>query len=123
MNVLFQIIDGFIHLQNYQSFTMKLLSCYQQRTEKIIKSNIAVLFSFHLSAVLIETDANVEPDLFTFFGQTIKQELRTRSIKTKVVVLSCVIISVYVAKKFRFGTKDMLFETWVYLITLLFLTV
>lgn len=52
MNVLFQIIDGFIHLQN---------SCYQQRTEKIIKSNIAVLFSFHLAAVLIETDANVEP--------------------------------------------------------------
>lgn len=41
--------------------TMKLLSCYQQRTEKIIKSNIAVLFSFHLAAVLIETDANVEP--------------------------------------------------------------
>lgn len=61
MNVLFQIIDGFIHLQNYQSFTMKLLSCYQQRTEKIIKSNIAVLFSFHLAALLIETDANVEP--------------------------------------------------------------
>lgn len=61
MNVLFQIIDGFIHLQNYQSFTMKLLSCYQQRTQKIIESNIAVLFSFHLAAVLIETDANVEP--------------------------------------------------------------
>lgn len=61
MNVLFQIIDGFIHLQNYQSFTMKLLSCYQQRTEKKIKSNIAVLFLFHLAVVLIETDANVEP--------------------------------------------------------------
>lgn len=68
MNVLFQIIDGFIHLQNYQSFTMKLLSCYQQRTEKIIKSNIAVLFSFHL-ALLIETDANVEPISLHFFDK------------------------------------------------------
>lgn len=68
MNVLFQIIDGFIHLQNYQSFTMKLLSCYQQKTEKIIKSNIAVLFSFHL-ALLIETDANVEPISLHFFDK------------------------------------------------------
>lgn len=69
MNVLFQIIDGFIHLQNYQSFTMKLLSCYQQRTEKIIKSNIAVLFSFHLAAVLIERDANVEPISLHFLNK------------------------------------------------------
>lgn len=67
MNVLFQIIDGFIHLQNYQSFTMKLLSCYQQRTEKIIKSNIAVLFSFHLA-----TNRNrrkCRTDLFTFLDK------------------------------------------------------
>lgn len=111
------------------SFTYKTIKVLQwnysvlsTKDEEKIQSNIEVLFSFHLAVVLIETDTNAESIPSHFFWQTIKQQWKTRSIKTRVLVLSYFIIFISVAKSLRFGTIGFLFKTWVYLIPLLFLT-